>query len=139
MFKKKSGTAEAVKDVKKAEKKLRRKAPTDADRHDRYVLVKRSLTIVRCVVHVAASATLVALLATSAVPVSIVALSNLLGVGYDSIGLDIVFVFGMPSQFLVGCWISFTRWLVRRMGAGLKSFFDGLAERANPANKTESR
>lgn len=136
---KKPGTAETVRANQKAERKsrrLRRKAPTEQDRRDRFLLVSRCLSVVRWGVQAMFAATLTAVLATTAVPVSIAALSNVLGVGYNSVGLDVVFLFGMPSLFLTACWTAFDIWAVRSAGRRLKAFTDGIAGRFDPAGRS---
>lgn len=137
---KKSGTAEAVRANQNAEKKsrrLRRKALMEQDRRDRFLLISRCLSVVRWCVQCVFAVMLTAVLATTAVPVSIAALSNVLGVGYNSVGLDVVFLFGMPSLFLTACWAAFDIWAVRAAGRSLKSFFDGVAGHFDPAVKSD--
>ncbi len=63
------------------------------------------------------------LMTLGGVPAAVVTLSNLLGVGYESPAIDLVFVFGMPMLFIVGMCLMFSRWFLMATNGKLRGFF----------------
>lgn len=81
------------------------------------------LTDIVCwIVKVLADILVIIMIACGGIPLSVVVISNLIGVGSDSVITDIVFVFGLPALFVTLLWAVFAvRFLARvnaRIGAG---------------------
>lgn len=67
------------------------------------------------------------LVACGCIPVTIVLLSNILGVGAAGTLAEIVFVLGCPVLFTVALWVVFTVWAIRRVNGFLSATFDKIA------------
>lgn len=57
------------------------------------------------------------------VPISVVTVSNLSGVGFDNSIGNIIFLLGFPCAFLLALWVVFTLWLLRFLNNQIRIMF----------------
>ena len=60
-------------------------------------------------------------------PVSIVCVSSLCSVGFESTLGDVIFILGFPSAFILVMWVVFTVWLLRLVNGWVRTLFDKIA------------